>query len=371
LDESSQWFFVVVAGLFGANVGSFLNVCIYRLPRKGLSVSKPKRSFCPTCGNWIRWLDNIPLVSWLALGGCCRYCRVPISSRYFIVEALTAVLFILVALRYLGGAEAQWAAFFVVVVLVAALVVASFIDLELRILPDEITLTGMAVMPFVALLVPELHTRPVDHWVATVAYSLAPGLRVMQGSFPSWLVSFPGTCTAVVVCGAIGFVAGLYGYAGYWRLVHPKEPKPVRDGWLGGVLTASFCAVAVGTMLHADWVLTPRFQSYAAAMVGMFVGSAIVFTVGELGTRVFRKPAMGFGDVKLMGLLGAMTGWSGVIAGFFIACFLGSVVGIVLLVKYRSRYLPFGPFLAVGSLAMILWPNALGAFFQWYRTLFF
>ena len=107
------------------------------------------------------------------------------------------------------------------------------------------------------------------------------------------------------------------------------------------------------------------------AMVGMFVGSAIVFTVGELGTRVFRKPAMGFGDVKLMGLLGAMTGWSGVIAGFFIACFLGSVVGIVLLVKYRSRYLPFGPFLAVGSLAMILWPNALGAFFQWYRTLFF
>ena len=133
MDDSTLWFFVIVAGLFGANLGSFLNVCIYRIPRDGLTVSKPKRSFCPSCGTWIRWFDNVPLVSWLALGGRCRYCKAGISSRYFVVESLTAAMFVLVALRYLGADEVQWASFFVVAVLVAALVVASFIDLELRI----------------------------------------------------------------------------------------------------------------------------------------------------------------------------------------------------------------------------------------------
>ena len=111
-------------------------------------------------------------------------------------------------------------------------------------------------------------------------------------------------------------------------------------------------------------------HSLWAALVGMAVGASLVFLVGEVGSRVFRKPAMGFGDVKLMGLLGAFTGWAGVLAGFFLACLLGSVVGIFLLVRYRSRYLPFGPFLALGCLSMILWPESFARLMRWYSHLF-
>jgi leader peptidase (prepilin peptidase)/N-methyltransferase len=102
----------------------------------------------------------------------------------------------------------------------------------------------------------------------------------------------------------------------------------------------------------------------------MLVGSSLVLLVGIVGTWLFRKPAMGFGDVKLMGLLGAFTGCVGVIEGFFFACILGSVIGIVILVRTGSRYLPFGPFLAAGAFVVILWPEALGNALRWYMGLF-
>ncbi len=72
MNEPFRWLAVMFAALIGSAVGSFLNVCIYRIPRDGLTVNRPARSFCPSCGGWIPWNDNIPLVSWLTLGGCCR-----------------------------------------------------------------------------------------------------------------------------------------------------------------------------------------------------------------------------------------------------------------------------------------------------------
>jgi leader peptidase (prepilin peptidase)/N-methyltransferase len=102
----------------------------------------------------------------------------------------------------------------------------------------------------------------------------------------------------------------------------------------------------------------------------MAAGAGLVLGVGVVGSKVFRKDAMGFGDVKLMGLLGGFAGWTGVIAGFALACLLGSVVGIYRLIRYRSRYLPFGPYLAAGSLAVIIWPGALQAAMAWYMSLF-
>lgn len=368
MPEALQILFVVFSGLLGACVGSFLNVCIYRLPRDDLSVNRPVRSFCPTCGHAIAWFDNLPLLSWLALGGRCRACRAPIASRYLIVEALTATFFVIVARRYLCGDEANWGAYFSLLSLITALIVASFIDLDLRILPDEITVGGMIVAPFVVLLVPELHTRPVDGSISWGLVSVQTAVAPLSASLPATL-RLPAVTglLAALVAGA-GAAAGVFGYSWYWSWTRGGERRPLRAGLLGGVLLAMAGATATVAFLHPETILSPRMYALWAAFAGMAAGSGLVFLVGVIGTRMFRKPAMGFGDVKLMGLLGAFTGWGGVIVGFFVACFLGSVIGIYILVRYRSRYLPFGPFLALGCLATILWPEALRAAFDWYLS---
>jgi leader peptidase (prepilin peptidase)/N-methyltransferase len=129
--------FEVLAFAVGACIGSFLNVCIHRLPR-GLSVVAP-RSACPGCGRPIAWYDNVPIVSWIGLGGRCRGCRMPIAMRYPLVEAATALLFLALALaRGLTFAWFEEAAFG------AALVALILIDAEHQILPDAITLPGIA-----------------------------------------------------------------------------------------------------------------------------------------------------------------------------------------------------------------------------------
>ena len=149
----SATFAVVVSGLLGACIGSFLNVVIWRVPR-GKSVADG-RSHCPKCGHLIRWHDNVPVLSWLLLRARCRDCRAPISARYPAVEALTAALFVLVAWRHpfpagssVGVAHA---------ILLSALVVVSFVDVDRREIPDAITKPGIVVGLLASLLVPALH----------------------------------------------------------------------------------------------------------------------------------------------------------------------------------------------------------------------
>lgn len=124
--------------LFGATIGSFLNVVILRLP-EGISIVSP-RSRCPICLNQIRWYDNIPIVSFLILRGRCRDCGAPISWRYPLVEALTGTMAVMVWLRF--GLSLDLAVNFV---FVAALIVITFIDLDHRIIPNEISLPGIAL----------------------------------------------------------------------------------------------------------------------------------------------------------------------------------------------------------------------------------
>lgn len=127
---------VVVLGLI---VGSFLNVVVARLPH-GESVVRP-RSRCPGCGATISWYDNVPVLSWLALRGRCRGCRRPISVRYPVIELITALLFLAVKLRFglsLVTVARDWP-------FVAMLVAITFIDLEHRIVPDELSLGGLAL----------------------------------------------------------------------------------------------------------------------------------------------------------------------------------------------------------------------------------
>jgi leader peptidase (prepilin peptidase)/N-methyltransferase len=358
------------SAFFGACVGSFLNVCIYRLPREGLSPTKPRRSFCPTCGKEIAWYDNLPIASWLLLGGRCRACRAPIRLRYLFVEGLTALIFLFLARRYLCGEEMSWGAYLSLAALVSALIVAAFIDVDLRVIPDEITLPGMALAPFLALLVPELHSRPEDSSLSWLLFSLEARLDPLSSSLPEALRHGALLAVAVGLLAVLFFFAGLLGYAGYWRMAHREDRRPLSAGYLAGVLGGAAGAMAVLHLLKPETVLTPWAFSFWAALAGMLAGSSLVFFVGVIFSRIFRKPAMGFGDVKLMGLLGAFTGWVGVLAGFFIACFLGAIVGIFILIKYHTRYLPFGPFLSAGSLLMVFWPEGFRRLLAWYIGLF-
>lgn len=147
-------FIVAAAALFGLLLGSFLNVCIYRMPRD-LSVVSP-RSFCPECGKAIAWYDNIPVLSFILLRGHCRNCSQPIGWRYPIVEIAAALLFALVALRYGWTYPAvKWLLF------EALLVILFFTDLEERLLPDVLTIGG-AIIGFIFALIVPVHGALLD-----------------------------------------------------------------------------------------------------------------------------------------------------------------------------------------------------------------
>ncbi len=147
---SEPWSLWIVWFVIGSCIGSFLNVCIYRMPRDQSIVHPPSR--CPKCERPIRWSDNIPVVSFLLLGAKCRHCRTPISWRYPIVELLTGASAVAVAARF--GTHVVT---FIYVAFVCALIVSSFIDLEFQIIPDEISLGGLVVGLALSVMVPALH----------------------------------------------------------------------------------------------------------------------------------------------------------------------------------------------------------------------
>ncbi len=153
-------FAAVLAGVLGLAIGSFLNVVIYRLPRKE-SLSKP-RSRCPGCGAQIAARDNIPVLSWLLLRGRCRHCGEPISARYPLVEALTAALCVAVVLAE-GGDSDVWLGLAFVLLLVPI----TFIDLDHHIIPNVLTGLGAVVaLALVAILQPD---DLVEHLIAAAA----------------------------------------------------------------------------------------------------------------------------------------------------------------------------------------------------------
>ena len=217
--------FETTAFLLGLVVGSFANVCIYRLPRRESIVSPPSR--CPSCGRLIRAIDNVPVVSWLLLRGRCRACRAPISPRYPAVEAANGLLWL--ALAALHGPRAQT---FVAMALVTALLVLSLIDLEHQILPDVITLPGLAA-GLAASFLPGWPVRPraallaaAGGWLAFAAvaklYQRARGieglgqgdwkLAAMLGAFLGWqpmlltvlIASVAGTLVGLAAVGLRG-----------------------------------------------------------------------------------------------------------------------------------------------------------------------
>jgi len=205
----------------GAATGSFLNVAIYRMPR-GESVVAP-RSHCTSCERVIPWYDNLPVLSWLLLRGRCRGCGQPFSVRYPIVEALTAVILLGLSLQFGWGLGLAFAFYFA-----CSLLVVTYIDFDHRIIPDRITLPGIAVGLLLALVAPaEMRWQSVQSWaIGTLVgggilwavawgYALATGregmgggdikLLAMIGAFLGW----QGVLLSLLMASFIGSIVGV------------------------------------------------------------------------------------------------------------------------------------------------------------------
>jgi leader peptidase (prepilin peptidase)/N-methyltransferase len=184
LPAELQGWYIAAAGIFGLVVGSFLNVCIYRIPRD-LSVVLP-RSFCPECGKQIPAYDNIPLLSYAVLRGKCRFCGKRIAASYPMVELATAALFSLVAYRYgWNWAALKWAIF------EAMLVILFWTDLETQILPDELTLggTGVGLIFATFVMVPDTFVPLLfPAWKPVWCSLFSAGLGVALLAGPMWLL---------------------------------------------------------------------------------------------------------------------------------------------------------------------------------------
>jgi leader peptidase (prepilin peptidase) / N-methyltransferase len=301
------------AGLLGLLVGSFLNVCIFRLPRNCMSVVRP-RSRCPKCRALIAWYDNIPVLSWVLLGGKCRGCRAPISPRYAAVELLTGALYFAAAWKLLAGTAPlgprDVGIFLVQAWFLACLIACSFIDLDFQILPDEITISGTILGLLVA--------------------AFLPFLPFLQGDVADLLRFFQIGAQRLRLEGAVEAL----GSGVRWL----QRQKAAGSPWL----------------------------SLGTSLLGAATGYGVIYGIAALGKRLFRKrieqlgqtEAMGFGDVKYMAMIGAVLGWRGVLFTLILACLVGSVVGIVKRVATGTMgYVPFGPFLSVGALVMLLWSD--------------
>jgi len=268
----------------GACVGSFLNVVVYRLPRRCLSVLRPSRSFCPRCRRGIRWHENIPILSWLALRARCAGCRQPISARYPLVELLTLLLFGWLAWRDLSGRIADpvaWGLFTAHATFGCALLVSSLIDLELRILPDAIDVPGIVLGPLAVALLPSLLASPPP--------PLADGA--------AWLALRLDPAFA------------------WWGLAGALSPLE---------------ALARLPATHPEEYL--RLAAFSGSLLGAAWGAGVVWALGVVFTRAMGRDAMGLGDVKYMAMIGALAGWQGVLVTLMVACVAGAAGGLVYMV---------------------------------------
>lgn len=283
INAAFPWFFAAVVFVFGACIGSFLNVVIYRLP-KHESIVTPG-SHC-ACGAPIAWYDNIPIFSWLILRGRARCCGRPYSFRYAFVELLTAALFLACWLLF-PPAKAVCG-----MVFAGLLLPATFIDLDHLEIPDVFSLGGGVIGVVLSFVVPALHGH------------------------------------------------------------------------------------------HGDFFLLDSFRSGVDGLLGLLVGSALVLWIALLAEAVLKKEAMGFGDVKFIGAIGAFTGWQGAVFAIFGGAVIGTVwLALALLwqkttgraspVAPRTEtpegepapiglgvHVPFGPMLALGGFAHFLFFHA-------------
>ncbi len=352
--------FATFAFVLGATVGSFLNVCIYRMPRD-LSVNEPRRSFCPSCQKQIPWHQNLPLASWLFLRGRCANCGSRIAFRYFAVELLTALLFLFVWLQFPWQiAIAYW-------VCVSLLIVATFIDFEHFIIPDEISIGGTVAGIAACLIVPRL--LQTDNrltagiwsifsavlgyallWIVLEAGKLAFGKKRIRLEQPTRFTWTRQNDDAEFVVGE---------ERGLWSDYFARET----DVMTAHCETATIDARDLGAAtlrFHYNRVLLEK-EELPLDQINVISG-----VIRELQIP---REAMGRGDLKFLAAIGAFLGWRAVLFSVFAGSLAGSFVGLTTMLigkRVWSAKLPFGPYLALGALVWMFFGQAL---VRWYLGL--
>lgn len=278
---ASPTLIAVFAFLFGVAIGSFLNVCIIRIPA-GKSIVMPA-SACPKCGTPIRAYDNVPVLSFLLLGGKCRACKTPIPAMYPVVELLTALLFLACFLAFGATLEAaKWAAFSAITIVLV------FTDLLERLLPDVVNYTGLGLG-----LVFSLVTKPIDgtaHWLANRMFDFPP---------PSPVLSFVDAIIgAAAGSGLLWLVSEVY-----FRMRH-REGMGMGDvkmmlmagAFLGAkrTLLTILAGSLLGSALGLVFILVRRKDSAYELPFGTFLGMAALLVV------FFGTPAINWYQSLLM-----------------------------------------------------------------------
>lgn len=355
-------FWSLVFFSFGCVVGSFLNVCIYRMPRNESVVSPP--SHCPHCNYSIPWFLNIPLVTWLYLRGKCANCSAPISIRYFLVELLTGITFFGCWLSF-GNQSALLA--LALCLLLAGFIVATFIDLEHFIIPDEITIGGIVAGIICSFLVPGLHS------VTSVS-------KALMQSFLGAAVG-GGLVYAILRGGKLLFGRQKIELAGESKIFFtetclklPEQDIPYEDLFYrnSDVIVVKAKRVEMIDRCFAESAvrLTPITLQIGDAK---FETEKVPYLEVIANEIVLPREAMGFGDVKFMAAIGAFLGWPAVFFSLMVSSIIGAFVGIALILLRKREWssrLPYGPYIALaatiwifsGSTAQTWWYSALHDF---------
>lgn len=253
------WLTGIVIFIFGICLGSFFNVCIYRLP-SSMTIINPRQSVCLHCNKPIKFYDNIPLISYLILKGRCRNCQEPIALRYPLVEFISGLFALLTVLKFGFSVEAL-----VYYAFISSLMIITFIDIDHQIIPDAITLPGIPLFFLGSLFVPTISLKD--------------------------------------------------------------------------------------------------------AALGLFVGGGSLFAIAWGYHLITKKEGMGGGDIKLLAMIGGLIGWQGVIFTIFFSSAVGSLSGLLLMMREKKGMklaIPFGPFLSLGAIAYVFWGARI---INWYLSL--
>jgi len=379
-----DWIWFVIIFAYGCCIGSFLNVVIYRMPRDKSLVTPP--SSCPSCGKHIRFYDNIPLFSWLLLGRKCRYCRVPISPRYFFIELLTALVFLGLFIVYFYTDEREtvqpflgrgWLIYLLHIILLSAFIAASAIDLEHWIIPLSICwlvtiagLIGSAIGPYFIdiTMIREYSLLPsASATTGSLAAGGAIGLAISLGLLASGLLKRSYETDEHAEAGQVEQKdnAAKDDSAGSAEEI----PEQQFNHRLEAFREIIFLMPIIACSLAAYWIINnavsierlnnfpaqhPVAAGFLGSLWGYFIGCGIVWCVRIFGTLAFGKEAMGLGDVHLMGAAGTVIGPLLVVVAFFIAPFFGLAwAGFHMFFK-KIRQIPYGPFLSLGIFVVMI-----------------
>ena len=394
-----DWIWFVTVFAYGCCIGSFLNVVVYRMPRDKSLMWPP--SACPACDRHIRFYDNVPLVSWLVLGRKCRFCKAPVSPRYFVIEMLTAVIFLGVFILYFSAGLREgmpvflrggWFVYLLHIILLSAFIAASAIDLELWVIPLCICWLVTAAAFIASALGGYLISPAVIR-----EHSLLPSVSFTTGSLAAGATVGLAISSVLVMT---GLLKRSYEEEGSDQTdsEHQENRAGSDTSAEAGVppegdfnhrleacreivflLPIIICSIAAYLILFnvVPMMTQKSFTTQHPAIAGLlgsiwgyFIGCGIVWAIRIFGAFAFGKEAMGLGDVHLMGAAGAVVGPVMVVVAFFIAPFFGLAWAGSQMFFKKVRQIPYGPFLSLGVFVVMIFhdwiSNRIGSVFYPY-----